>query len=101
MYSLNFAAVGALSVQWNMGSPEELALSLSNGTLLLLSVAQDVTIACKKENMNANIGESDDLPVLSHDPVCMHVCSRGGGVEHQVMRAKGVQPRGVCMSVRI
>ncbi|KAL5471420.1 hypothetical protein EMCRGX_G029537 [Ephydatia muelleri] len=48
-------AVGALSVQWNMGCAEELALSLSNGTLLLLTVARDVNISCKKEKMNASV----------------------------------------------
>eukprot|EP00731_Ephydatia_muelleri_P020496 Em0013g223a len=57
-------AVGALSVQWNMGCAEELALSLSNGTLLLLTVARDVNISCKKEKMNASVGESDRSVLL-------------------------------------
>ena len=66
-----FEAVGALSVQWNMGCAEELALSLSNGTLLLLTVARDVNISCKKEKMNASVGESDRSV---YEQCCIIVC---------------------------
>lgn len=71
-----YEAVGALSVQWNMGCAEELALSLSNGTLLLLTVARDVNISCKKEKMNASVGESDRSV---YERCCIIVCVCPGG----------------------